>query len=412
MTLIRLWPMLSPSVFKAYDVRGIVPDELDAEGAERLAGAYVAAFEPETMAIGRDMRLSSPEIAAAAVRGAAAAGADVVDIGMVGTEMLYFAVGEYGYQGGIQVTASHNPAAYNGMKIVRRGALPVGGDSGLDRIKALAMDGKAGSPARAGEVSKRDVYDAYHDRVLGFIDPAAVRPLRVIMDAANGMAGPMVGPLLPRLPIRAVTNAFEPDGSFPSHEPNPLLEENRRFIMAAVREQGADLGIAWDGDADRCFFIDDQGEFVPGDLITALIAARCWRSTPGRPSSMTCGHPGPFVTRSWRRAGRRSRTGLATPSSRRASARRTPSSPARCPATTTSATTTTATPGSSRRWSCWKSCRAAAARSPSSSPLPRALLHLRRDQLDGRRRAGAAAGPEGPLRPRGDPCVSPRRGLL
>jgi phosphomannomutase len=273
--------MLSPSVFKAYDVRGIVPDELDAEGAERLAGAYVAAFEPETMAIGRDMRLSSPEIAAAAVRGAAAAGADVVDIGMVGTEMLYFAVGEYGYQGGIQVTASHNPAAYNGMKIVRRGALPVGGDSGLDRIKALAMDGNAGSPGRAGEVSKRDVYDAYHDRVLGFIDPAAVRPLRVIMDAANGMAGPMVGPLLPRLPIRAVTNAFEPDGSFPSHEPNPLLEENRRFIMAAVREQGADLGIAWDGDADRCFFIDDQGEFVPGDLITALIARSMLEKHPG-----------------------------------------------------------------------------------------------------------------------------------
>ena len=149
--------MLSPSVFKAYDVRGIVPDELDAEGAERLAGAYVAAFEPETIAIGRDMRLSSPELAAAAVRGAAAAGADVVDIGMVGTEMLYFAVGEYGYQGGIQVTASHNPAAYNGMKIVRRGALPVGGDSGLDRIKALAMDGKAGSPARPGEISNRDV---------------------------------------------------------------------------------------------------------------------------------------------------------------------------------------------------------------------------------------------------------------
>jgi phosphomannomutase len=273
--------MLSPSVFKAYDVRGIVPDELDAEGAERLAAAYVAAFEPDTIAIGRDMRLSSPELAAAAVRGASVAGANVVDIGLVGTEMLYFAVGEYGYQGGIQVTASHNPAAYNGMKIVRRGALPVGGDSGLDRIKALAMNGRPGTTQAPGEVSQRDVYDAYHDRVLGFIDPSALRPLRVIMDAANGMAGPMVGPLLGRLPIQVVTNAFEPDGSFPSHQPNPLLEENRRFIMEAVREQGADLGIAWDGDADRCFFIDDQGEFVPGDLITALIARSMLEAHPG-----------------------------------------------------------------------------------------------------------------------------------
>jgi phosphomannomutase len=273
--------MLSPSVFKAYDVRGIVPDELDAEGAERLAAAYVAAFEPETMAVGRDMRLSSPEIAEAVVRGAATAGANVVDIGRVGTEMLYFAVGEYGYHGGIQVTASHNPAAYNGMKIVRRGALPVGGDSGLDRIKALATDGTPAAAEQAGQVSSRDVYNAYHERVLGFIDPSALRPLRVVMDAANGMAGPMVGPLLERLPIQAVTNAFEPDGSFPNHEPNPLLEENRQFIMDAVREQGADLGIAWDGDADRCFFIDDRGEFVPGDLITALIARSMLEKHPG-----------------------------------------------------------------------------------------------------------------------------------
>jgi phosphomannomutase len=273
--------VLDPSVFKAYDVRGIVPDELDAEGAERLAAAYVAAFEPETMAIGRDMRLSSPEIAEAAVRGAAAAGANVVDIGRVGTEMLYFAVGEYGYQGGIQVTASHNPAAYNGMKIVRRGALPVGGDSGLDRIKALATGSMPVAAERPGQVSTRDVYDAYHERVLEFIDPSALRPLHVVMDAANGMAGPMVGPLLERLPIQAVTNAFEPDGSFPNHEPNPLLEENRRFIMDAVRERGADLGIAWDGDADRCFFIDDRGEFVPGDLITALIARSMLQRHPG-----------------------------------------------------------------------------------------------------------------------------------
>ena len=273
--------MLSPSVFKAYDVRGIVPDELDADGAHRLAQAYVAAFEPETMAIGRDMRLSSPDLAAAAVRGASEAGADVVDLGQIGTEMLYFAVGEYGYHGGIQITASHNPAAYNGMKIVRRGALPVGGDSGLDRIKQYALDSTVPAGATTGEVSARDVYAGFCDRVLGFIDPSAMRPLRVVMDAANGMAGPMMGPLIERLPIEAVTYAFDPDGSFPNHEPNPLLEENRQFIMGKVREDGGDLGIAWDGDADRCFFIDDTGEFVPGDLITALIARHMLEQHPG-----------------------------------------------------------------------------------------------------------------------------------
>ncbi|MGN6380762.1 MAG: phosphomannomutase/phosphoglucomutase [Gaiellales bacterium] len=273
--------MLSPSVFKAYDVRGIVPDELDADGAYRLAQAYVAAFEPEQMAIGRDMRLSSPELAAEAIRGAREAGADVVDLGQIGTEMLYFAVGEYGYQGGIQITASHNPAAYNGMKIVRRGALPVGGDTGLDRIKAHALEAESSAPSRTGDVTARDVYQAFGDRVLGFVDASSLRPLKVVMDAANGMAGPMMGPLLERLPIEAVTYAFDPDGSFPNHEPNPLLEENRQFIMAKVREHGADLGIAWDGDADRCFFIDDTGEFVPGDLITTLIAEHMLEKHPG-----------------------------------------------------------------------------------------------------------------------------------
>jgi phosphomannomutase len=273
--------MLSPSVFKAYDVRGIVPDELDADGAHRLAQAYVAAFEPETMAIGRDMRLSSPDLAAAAVRGASEAGVDVVDLGQIGTEMLYFAVGEYGYQGGIQITASHNPAAYNGMKIVRRGALPVGGDSGLDRIKQHALNPAQANAGRTGEVSVRDVYAGFGDRVLGFVDPSAMRPLRVVMDGANGMGGPMMGPLIDRLPIEAITYAFEPDGSFPNHEPNPLLEENRQFIMGKVREHGGDLGIAWDGDADRCFFIDDAGEFVPGDLITALIARHMLEHHPG-----------------------------------------------------------------------------------------------------------------------------------
>jgi phosphomannomutase len=233
------------------------------------------------MAVGRDMRLSSPEIAAAAISGAADSGADVVDLGQIGTEMLYFAVGEYGYEGGLQITASHNPAAYNGMKIVRRGALPVGGDTGLDKIKARAL-GPAPEPAASpGEISKRDVYAEFHDRALGFIDVDAVKPLNVVLDGANGMAGPMVAPTLERLPVTVHPYSLEPDGHFPNHEPNPLLEENRQFIMGKVKEHGADLGIAWDGDADRCFFIDDTGEFVPGDLITALIARTMLEKHPG-----------------------------------------------------------------------------------------------------------------------------------
>ena len=273
--------MLSPSVFKAYDVRGIVPDELDADGAYRLAQAYVAVFEPELMALGRDMRLSSPELAEAAIRGASEAGADVVDLGQIGTEMLYFAVGEYGYQGGIQITASHNPAAYNGMKIVRRGAMPVGGDTGLDKMKAFCLEGGTPPQAAPGQVSSRDVYAPFADKVLSLVDVSAIRPLKVVMDGANGMAGPMMRPLLDRLPIEAIPYAFDPDGSFPRNEPNPLLEENRAFVIDKVREHAADLGIAWDGDADRCFFIDDRGEFVPGDLVTALLARATLERHPG-----------------------------------------------------------------------------------------------------------------------------------
>jgi len=273
--------MLSPAAFKAYDVRGIVPDELDADGAYALARGYVSAFEPRVMAIGHDMRLSSPELAAAAVRGAREAGASIVDLGQIGTEMLYFAVGEYGYEGGLQVTASHNPAAYNGMKIVRRGALPVGSDTGLDKIKTAALGDLPQPSGDAGEVTQRDVYPGFHDRVATFVDASAVRPLNIVLDGCNGMAGPMIAPVLDRLPVQVSAHNFEPDGNFPTHEPNPLLEENRRFIIERVRAEGADLGIAWDGDADRCFFIDDTGEFVAGDFLTALLAQSILEKEPG-----------------------------------------------------------------------------------------------------------------------------------
>jgi phosphomannomutase len=274
--------MLDPKVFKAYDVRGIYPEDLDEEGAYAIGRGYVQQFEPKRIAIGRDMRLSSPQIAEAVIRGASDEGAEVLDLGLIGTEMLYFAVGSLGLDGGIEVTASHNPKEYTGMKIVRRGALPVGGESGLldVRDKALAVaDIKGGGEER---VSAHDIWPAYVDRVMSFVDTSALRPLKVVIDAANGMAGAMLPPVLERLPmIEAVTCYFDPDGSFPHHEPNPLLPENRELIVRKTLEEGADLGVAFDGDADRCFFVDDSGEFVPGDFATALLAETILQKEPG-----------------------------------------------------------------------------------------------------------------------------------
>jgi phosphomannomutase len=267
--------MLDPKVFKAYDVRGIHPTELDEEGAYAIGRAFVEQFEPRRIAVGRDMRLSSPQMAAAAIRGASEGGADVLDLGMIGTEMLYFAVGELGLDGGFTVTASHNPKEYTGMKIVRRGALPVGGDSGLLDVRDRALRISTSNSLLQAEdrsVEAYDVWPAYVDRVMSFIDVSAVRPLKVVIDAANGMAGAMLPPVLERLPVEAVRCFFEPDGSFPNHEPNPLLPENREFIVRKTQDEGADLGVAFDGDADRCFFVDDTGEFVPGDFVTALFA--------------------------------------------------------------------------------------------------------------------------------------------
>jgi phosphomannomutase len=274
--------MLDPKVFKAYDVRGIYPDDLDEAGAYAIGRAYVEEFEPSRIAVGRDMRSSSPQMAAAVIRGAADAGAEVLDLGLVGTEMVYFAVGELGLDGGIEVTASHNPKEYTGMKIVRRGALPVGGESGLLDVRDRAVTiGEPASGVAEGRVSAYDIWPTYVDRVMSFIDVSSVRPLKVVIDAANGMAGAMLPPVLERLPIEAVRCYFDPDGSFPNHEPNPLLPENREFIVRKTLEEGADLGVAFDGDADRCFFVDDTGEFVPGDFATALLAESLLAKEPG-----------------------------------------------------------------------------------------------------------------------------------
>jgi phosphomannomutase len=272
---------LDPKVFKAYDVRGLYPDALDEDGAYRIGRAFAEEFEPHAIAVGRDMRVSSPTMAKAAIEGALDTGVDVVDVGMIGTEMLYFGVGELDLDGGFTITASHNPKEYTGMKIVRRGALPVGGDSGLLEIRHRAETGFGDASAQRGNQREHDLYPAFTDRVLSFVHPGLVKPLRVVIDAANGMAGAMLPGILERLSIQAVRCFFDPDGTFPNHEPNPLLPENREFIIKKVLDERADLGVAFDGDADRCFFVDDTGEFVPGDFVTALLARSLLEKDPG-----------------------------------------------------------------------------------------------------------------------------------
>src|SRR6476469_8333346 len=234
-------PMLDPKAFKAYDVRGVYGSEIDEEGAYAVGRAFVEQFEPARIAVGRDMRESAPTIAHAVIEGAADGGADVLDLGMVGTEMVYFAVGELGLDGGIAVTASHNPKDYTGLKIVREGALPVGGESGLLKIRDRAMSGDSPSTGSKGTIEPYDIWPGYVERVLSFVEPNAIKPLKIVIDAANGMGGVMVPPVLERLPqLEVVRCFFDPDGTFPNHLPNPLLPGNREFIVAKTLDDGAD----------------------------------------------------------------------------------------------------------------------------------------------------------------------------
>ncbi len=277
------------SIFKAYDIRGVYAEQIDEDVAYRVARAFARVLAGEAsrrpadlrVAVGHDMRLTSPGLAERYIEGLRDEGTDVVDIGQVATEMIYFAVGERGLDGGLMCTASHNPARYTGAKLVGRGALPLSGDTGIAEVGKLAAE-ELGDPAeQRGELSRDDVGEDFRHRALEFIDPSAVPPIKVMLDGGNGMAGPMVGPLLDDLPIEQVRSYWTPDGEFPDHEPNPLIEENRKFIIERVRSEGADLGIAWDGDADRCFFIDDQGRFVDGDFLTALLAESIVSKEPG-----------------------------------------------------------------------------------------------------------------------------------
>ncbi len=278
----------NPAIFKAYDIRGLHERELGAGTAEQIGRAFarvIAELEGKPaselcLGLGRDMRLTAPEMSAAYREGMCAEGATVLDAGQVGTEMLYFLVGSRELDGGLMCTASHNPKAYTGAKLVKRGAIALSGDAGIGDVRARIEDGLP-EPPGGGTVEPVDIYDEFHEAALRFIDPGTITPLKVVVDGGNGMAGPMVGPLLEQLGLDLERAYWEPDGNFPDHEPNPMLPENREFIMRQVVATGADLGIAWDGDADRCFFIDDTGAFVDGDFLTALLAESMLSKHPG-----------------------------------------------------------------------------------------------------------------------------------
>ena len=279
---------VSPNIFKAYDIRGLFEQDIDGDVAEQIGRAFAHVLAELsgkrvtslTVALGRDMRLTAPELAARYRDGMVHEGVTVLNAGQVGTEMLYWLVGSRDLDGGLMCTASHNPKAYTGAKLVRKGALALSGDEGIQDIRRLIESGIP-DPLGGGDCESVHIYDEFQEAALRFIDPSVVKPLRVVVDGGNGMAGPMVGPLLERLGLDLVTSYWRPDGNFPDHEPNPLLPENREFIIRKVVEERADLGIAWDGDADRCFFIDDTGAFVDGDFLTALLARSLLEKAPG-----------------------------------------------------------------------------------------------------------------------------------
>jgi phosphomannomutase len=258
--------------FKAYDVRGRVPSELNEDVAYRVGRGYAEFVAARRVAVGRDIRLSSPALTDALVRGLTDSGVDVLDIGVVGTEIVYFATFHEKLDGGIMVTASHNPPDYNGMKMVREESRPLSADTGLKDIKALAEREAFRTPERKGTVETRDVRPAYIEHLLGYVERTALRPLKIVVNAGNGGAGPIVDMLEPHLPFEFIKLHHEPDGTFPNGVPNPMIERNRAVTIERIRETKADLGIAWDGDFDRCFFFDQNGVFIEGYFIVGLLA--------------------------------------------------------------------------------------------------------------------------------------------
>jgi len=267
--------------FKAYDVRGRVPEDLDEDIAYRVGRAYAQFIAAKRVAVGRDIRLSSPPLVAALERGLTEAGVDVVDIGVCGTEMVYFATFHLELDGGIMVTASHNPPNYNGMKMVRAGSRPISADNGLEDIRALAERGEFAPAGRRGTIETVDVSSDYIEHLLSYVDLAALEPLKIVVNAGNGGAGPIVDLLEPHLPFEFVKVHHEPDGRFPNGVPNPMIESNREPTIARIRQTRANLGVAWDGDFDRCFFFDERGEFVEGYYIVGLLAQSFLTKSPG-----------------------------------------------------------------------------------------------------------------------------------
>jgi len=273
---------VNPDIFKAYDIRATYPDQIDEDAARDIGRGFVTYLAAKRIAVSRDMRISSPSLSAAFIDGATSQGADVVDYGLAGTDMLYYAVAAGRFEGGAQITASHNPKQYNGMKLVRQGAFPLSGDAGISDIREMVTRGTLPAPAATrGTVTTAEMLGPYVEHVLKFIDPSVIKPFNVVLDAGSGIGGLVAPKLFDRLPCKTTRLCFTIDGNFPTHEANPLIEENRRDIVEEVIRQKADIGIAWDGDADRCFFIDGQGEFVPGDFITALLAEAFLIKHPG-----------------------------------------------------------------------------------------------------------------------------------
>jgi phosphomannomutase/phosphomannomutase/phosphoglucomutase len=267
--------------FKAYDIRGRLPDELNEDVAYRIGRAYAELLTPQRVVVGRDVRLSSEALCRALARGLAEGGADVFDIGLCGTEEIYFATFAEQMDGGIMVTASHNPMDYNGMKLVRGESRPISGDSGLNDIRDLAAGNRFKPPARQGTLTALDTKEQYVRHLLGYLDAAALRPLKVVVNAGNGCVGPVIDRLAPHLPFEFIRVYHQPDGNFPNGIPNPLLPENREATRQAVIAHGADLGLAWDGDFDRCFFFDGDGRFIEGYYLVGLLAEAMLVRYPG-----------------------------------------------------------------------------------------------------------------------------------
>jgi len=272
---------INPKIFGAYDVRGIYPETLDEDAAYRIGRAFVQYLGASAVAVGRDMRVSSPALAGAVIRGITDQGADAIDLGMTTTDELYFAVGKFGYPAGVMVTASHNPKQYNGLKMCREEAIAISSETGGNAIRDLALAGNPPEPARKGQVIQRDVTDDYVRHVLSFIDVAKVRPLKIAVDAGNGMAGMIVPKVFAHLPCELIPLYFELDGTFPNHPASPIELENTEALRALVPEQHCDMGVAFDGDADRMFLVDEQGKLLGGDMVTALVAQSLLRKHPG-----------------------------------------------------------------------------------------------------------------------------------